>query len=388
VKIDKEQEIRLLCESLNFTYVDSGYNTKIIKNKKEQIYVRFICNAHQKYGIQEKSLMDLRRLKKPCSYCNHSMLKITFKEEMRDVDPTIEILSEYIDTDTKIKCRCLIDGNEWEANPRSLLNGNGCKICGHRKRWDSRGRKTTDDIIREMQAINHNIEIIGEYKGAHKLIECRCKIDGTKWSSYVCNLLNQSAGCPECTTRRIRELESFSQEEFEQRVTNKYPHIEIIGKYINRTTRIKCQCLLHNIEYDVSPRTLLYSSGTGCPECYQSTGERRMIQILKNIGYDIETQHTFADCKHIHVLRFDAYSKKYDIAFEYQGQQHYYPVDFSGDNSIAQREFELCQIRDNIKREYCISNSIHLIEIPYWECDNMESFLCSELDKIGLPIYN
>ena len=36
---------------------------KLLKTKKEQIYVRFICNAHQKYGIQEKSLMDLRRLK-------------------------------------------------------------------------------------------------------------------------------------------------------------------------------------------------------------------------------------------------------------------------------------------------------------------------------------
>lgn len=92
---NKEQEIKLLCNSLNLTYVDSGYDTKIIKNKKVQIYVRFICNIHQKYGIQEKALMDLKRLKQPCSYCNHSMLKITFKDEMHDVDPSIEILSEY-----------------------------------------------------------------------------------------------------------------------------------------------------------------------------------------------------------------------------------------------------------------------------------------------------
>lgn len=386
--INKENEIKLLCENLNFTYIDSSHKAQIIQNKKEQIYVRFICNSHQKYGIQEKSLEDLRRLKKPCAYCNHSMLKITFKEELYDIHPNIELLSEYVNSETKVDCHCLIDGHRWSASPLSLLNGCGCKICGHKKRWDSRGRKTTNDLIKEMKEINPDIEIIGEYKGNHKLIACRCKIDGKEWSSYVCNLLNQSAGCPECTTRRIRELESFSQEEFEQRVTNKYSHIEIIGKYINRTTRIKCKCLLHDIEYDVSPRTLLYSSGTGCPECYQSIGERRMIQVLQNIGYDVKTQHTFSDCKYIHVLRFDAYSKKYNIVFEYQGQQHYYPVDFSGDTSIAQREFELGQIRDNIKRKYCNENDIHLIEIPYWECDNMESFLCSELDKIGLPIHN
>ena len=385
---NKENEIKLLCESLNFIYVDSSHKAQIIQNKKEQIYVRFICNFHQKYGIQEKSLEDLKRLKKPCAYCNHSMLKITFKDELYDIHPNIELLSEYVNSETKVQCRCRIDGHMWSASPLSLLNGCGCKICGHKKRWDSRGRKTTDDIIKEMKEINPDIEIIGEYKGSHKLIACRCKIDGCEWSSYVCNLLNQSAGCPECTKQRIRELESFSQEEFEQRVYSKYPHINVVGRYVNRTTRIKCKCLLHDIEYDVSPRTLLYSSGTGCPECYQSIGERSMIQILQKMGYDIKTQHTFVDCKYINVLRFDAYSQKYNIAFEYQGQQHYYPVDFSGDMEIAQREFELCQIRDKIKRKYCQANNIYLIEIPYWECDNMESFLCSELNKIGLLIHN
>lgn len=388
MKRGKKQEIKLLCESLNFTYVDSGYDTKIIKNKKEQIYVRFICNAHQKYGIQEKSLMDLRRLKEPCSYCNHSMLKVTFKEEMYDVDPTIEILSDYIDTDTKIKCRCRIDGNEWEANPRSLLNGNGCKICGHRKRWDSRGRKTTDDIIREMQEINSNIEIIGEYKGAHNLIECRCKIDGTQWSSYVCNLLNQSAGCPECTIRRIREAESLLQEDFEFRVNEQYSHVKVIGKYVNNSTPIKCKCLIHNKEYMANPRTLLYKSGTGCPDCYQSAGERKMLRILRELRYDIIPQYTFDDCKYINVLRFDGYNKKYNIAFEYQGQQHYYPVNFSGNLEITQKEFELCKIRDNIKREYCKKNNIPLIEIPYWEYDNMECFLREELNKLEFLINN
>ena len=388
MKQSKEQEIKLLCESLNFTYVDSGYDTKIIKNKKEQIYVRFICNAHQKYGIQEKSLMDLRRLKKPCSYCNHSMLEVTFKEEMYDIDPTIEILSDYIDTDTKIKCRCQIDGNEWEANPRSLLNGCGCKKCGHRKRWDSRGRKTTDDIIREMQVINSDIEIIGEYKGAHKLIECRCKSDGAEWSSYVCNLLNQSAGCPECNVRRIRETDGLSQEEFKNRVINKHSYIEVLGEYINNSTPIKCKCLIHDNEYMANPRTLLYTSGTSCPDCHQSAGERMMLYILDKLGYNIIPQHTFSDCKYIYVLRFDGYDKEHNIAFEYQGQQHYYPVNFSGNLETTQKEFELCVIRDNIKRDYCKKNNISLIEVPYWECDNMESFLCAELNKIGFLIHN
>ena len=141
-----QKDIEELCNKLNFTYIDSSNEPKYAKNKKNQTYVRFICNLHQKYGIQEKSLYDLKRLKKPCVYCSHKKLRETFKEEMKEINPNIEILSEYINWDTKLKCRCKIDGYEWYGRPSVLLYGGGCKICGHKKRWDSRGRKTTEDI--------------------------------------------------------------------------------------------------------------------------------------------------------------------------------------------------------------------------------------------------
>ena len=104
-----KEEIVAICDKLNFTYINHSNKSTINGNKKQQIYVRFICNTHQKYGIQEKSLYDLKRLKKPCPYCSHKMLKITFREEMAEINPDIEILSEYVNWDTKIKCRCKID---------------------------------------------------------------------------------------------------------------------------------------------------------------------------------------------------------------------------------------------------------------------------------------
>ena len=55
--------IKELCDKLNFTYIDSSNESKYTRNKKKQTYVRFICNIHQKYGVQEKSLFDLKRLK-------------------------------------------------------------------------------------------------------------------------------------------------------------------------------------------------------------------------------------------------------------------------------------------------------------------------------------
>lgn len=377
----REKELEALCEKLNFTYVGSSNQAEIINNKKVQRYVKFICNAHQKYGIQEKALIDLKRLKKPCAYCNHSMLRETFKDEMADINPNIEILSDYVDWYTKIKCRCKIDGYEWEGRASVLLYGGGCEVCGRKKRWDSRGRKTTDDIKEEMHLINPNIEIIGDYQGTHKLIKCKCRIDGAIWESYVCNLLNKSATCPTCALNHVRAVEALSVEEVQKRISENGLNIEVLGEYKNSKEHIKCRCRLHDCIYTVSPRTLLYNKSSGCPLCTQSLGEMKMINILQDMGYSISTQHTFPDCKHIKVLRFDGYCEDINTAFEYQGQQHYYPVDFSGkDADYARQQFDLGQTRDNIKRDYCKQHDIRLIEVPYWEFDNMELFLHNSLN--------
>ena len=67
----------------------------------------------------------------------------------------IEILGEYVNNATKIKCKCKIDGHEWEVKPNDLLNNHGCPKCvGNIK------NKTTEYFINELKEINDNIEII------------------------------------------------------------------------------------------------------------------------------------------------------------------------------------------------------------------------------------
>lgn len=57
----------------------------------------------------------------------------TFKEEMSKRNPNIEILGEYINSGTKIKCRCLICGyDDWNANPSYILHGSGCPVCANK----------------------------------------------------------------------------------------------------------------------------------------------------------------------------------------------------------------------------------------------------------------
>lgn len=56
-----------------------------------------------------------------------------YKKELSDIHKNIEIISKFNGMNKKAKYRCLIDDNVWEANPYSILVGNGCPKCSGSK---------------------------------------------------------------------------------------------------------------------------------------------------------------------------------------------------------------------------------------------------------------
>ncbi len=52
-----------------------------------------------------------------------------FIDEMKAIDSTIEVVGEYKNNKTPIRCHCLRCGTNWAAVPNSLLNGHGCPRC-------------------------------------------------------------------------------------------------------------------------------------------------------------------------------------------------------------------------------------------------------------------
>ena len=63
------------------------------------------------------------------------------------------------------------------------------------------------------------------------------------------------------------------------------------------------------------------------------------------------------------------------MCIEYDGEQHFRPSAFSGDEKEAQAKFEEDQKRDAIKNKFCKDNEINLVRIPYWEFKNIDSIL-------------
>lgn len=159
----------------------------------------------------------------------------------------------------------------------------------------------------------------------------------------------------------------MTQEEFIRRAIeahgNKYDYSKVI--YINSYTPVEIICPLHGPFWQNPSSHISRRHPNGCPVCCESSGERTIRVFLEKHKISFKAQKEFEDCKYKDTLPFDFYLPDFNICIEFQGKQHYDPQEYFG----GQKTFELVQIRDQIKKEFCKKENINLIEIPYWEKD-------------------
>lgn len=118
---------------------------------------------------------------------------------------------------------------------------------------------SNDDFLERLKAINANIQLIGEYKGADQKIDCSCTICGYKWAPFASSLL-KGHGCPRCSGKK-----KYTQEEFCRKVALVNPDIEILEKYHNTKSHIRCRCKICGNIW--SPQAGSILSGKKCPKC-------------------------------------------------------------------------------------------------------------------------
>ena len=53
-------------------------------------------------------------------------------QEVAELHSNIEVVGLYINANTKILHRCLIDNHKWMTTPNNVLQGNGCPVCTHK----------------------------------------------------------------------------------------------------------------------------------------------------------------------------------------------------------------------------------------------------------------
>lgn len=102
--------------------------------------------------------------------------------------------------------------------------------------------------------------------------------------------------------------------------------------------------------------------------CLISAGEFTLNQILSSLDINYITQYKFPDLIGDYLpLKFDFFLPDYNTLIEYQGGQHYKPVNLFG----GEEKFQQQQRYDNLKREYCKEHGYRLIEISYLDYEKL-----------------
>ena len=241
-------------------------------------------------------------------------------------------------------------------------------------------RLTKDDFIaraRKVHGDKYDYSKV-QYVNAQTKVCIVCPIHGEFWQRPFVHLKGQ--GCPPCayenmwvTTRHKRTTKDFVELAIKTHGL-KYDYTKTI--YTHSFVKVTITCPIHG---DFVQYPFTHLNGHGCPTCAKSKGEKRVYDFLSKNKMDFEKQYEIVN-ENLFCLqkrfKVDFYLPKYNTIIEYNGIQHYKETDY-----FHHKDFEQQKERDMALRQYCKEHKIKLIEIPYWDYDNIETILKKELDK-------
>ena len=152
----------------------------------------------------------------------------------------------------------------------------------------------------------------------------------------------------------------------------------------NSALGIWWKCKICNKEWKTN--ILNRNRGSGCPECAESKGEKRIKEVLSLYNFPHSSQYTFEDLRGVGggLLKFDVpvfwdeKKTQLRLLIEFDGEQHYKWK--SG--WMTEEEFKTLQYHDRLKDEYCKRNKIKLLRIKFNKFNSIEKILLRELNNL------
>ena len=140
------------------------------------------------------------------------------------------------------------------------------------------------------------------------------------------------------------------------------------SNYSSYNKKIKIICPTHG---EFIQRYDVHLSGCGCNKCKVSIGEQAVINFLNEKSIKYTYNYSFEDCKNINNLKFDFYLYDNNTCIEFDGIQHFEPIEYFGGN----KGFEYMKKCDLIKDDYCLEKNIKLIRISYKDYEIIHDIL-------------
>lgn len=139
-------------------------------------------------------------------------------------------------------------------------------------------------------------------------------------------------------------------------------------KELSQTSPRKYKCICDCGTYTIVDPGNLKNGHTQSCGCIKSLGELKIRQLFNDNKILFKPEYIFSDLsnRRFDFGVFDNCALKYVV--EYHGKQHYI---WNDTWHMSYEEFLESQQRDKEKENYCLSNNIPLIRIPYWHYENL-----------------
>lgn len=389
----------------NYIYIGTYKCGEItIDNKKSKSHIRVKCPyCEMEYDVR----LDNFKKGGSCNYCCNKYensfayyIQVELGEGLNKYwDWKKNTVNPYLISKCKnrsnekvwIKCTKTDYHDSYEMSPHNFYKGQRCPYCAGKKVHlkDSFGQWLIDtygnDAIEKYWSPKNTLNPFKISKGSSSTqvwILCQEKDYHNDNGGYPISPDNFYKGvrCGYCSNRKVHPKDSFgalypSKAKYWSSNNDKSP-FEVAPKS-NDEYKFICQDC--GEEFDRSLGHLNSSNrGVYCADCNTSQLEQETSKILQKYNVKFFPQKSYEELLGLggKKLSYDFYLPSYNLLIECQGIQHKKWMK----GWITKKDFEKQLEHDKRKREYAKQHNIKLLEIWYYDIDNIENILVKKLN--------
>jgi len=252
---------------------------------------------------------------------------------------------------TKIEWECSL-GHRWFATSTDIKRGRWCPKCKNLKVGER-----LKGSIEGMQSIaekKHGFCLSDSYNNSQEKLLWQCK-KGHQWQAAPASI-TRGQWCPQCSgnsAKTISEIKEFAKNKGGECLSTSCK---------NRSTKLEWKCAIGHTW--ITPAFQVIYAGTWCPICSSKISERICRTIFEQI-FKCEFPSIWPSWlrnSRGNKMQLDGYCQQLEIAFEFQGPQHYKI------NSLFNPNAETLNQRladDTLKEKLCRERNIILVRIDW-----------------------
>ena len=368
---------------------ENNYKQKLVnENKLVILDDKYISNKEKVYHIclqckhrWKTSPSYVLKNKFSCPKCaimittqNKTMSNEEFRKKVCKIHKNnITVIGDYIGMNHPVEVHCNICTYNWSPIATNIISKHGCPNCKNIKNG-LRCKKEKDQYFNELKEIRDDIVFIGEYIDANTPSEHQCVECKHVFLARPSNVLSGYNKCPICFPYHTIK----NDYSYDVLLNKQFPNIKRKTQYINACAEMTYECLMCGNIWTYPTAHQIFYKKFGCSNCSPSSLLECCVEdILKRENIEYTRQKKFECLIGVggRLLSYDFYLPQFNILIECQGIQHEKPIEYFG----GEEKFKIQQEHDKRKREYAKEQQIELLEIWYWDFDNIEEILKNNL---------